>query len=148
MLEIEGKATKYSKTSGTMLTLNTAMMPVMRLAMIAVPITFQANTSITVATPIAAQRGASTYLRPCWNSQRVCVSPRPPRHEDEYRRDDENGSAKHPEQQLGEPNTFGFTTEFLRYEPIDRAHEAHEQPNDQGVDMKNFGNVEVQQTEE
>ena len=30
MLEIEGKATKYSKTSGTMLTLNPAMMPVMR----------------------------------------------------------------------------------------------------------------------
>jgi len=69
-------------------------------------------------------------------------------HEDEESRDDENGRAENPEQQLGEADALGLAAELLRQEPIDRAHEAHQQPDDERVDMQDLRDVEMEQTEQ
>ena len=119
-------------------------MPVTFFALIAVATTLYTNTSTTSTIPIAAQRGASTYLRPWLISHKRGLGGRAVLHEDEHRRDHRDRSAENPEHDLCELDPFGLALELDRQEPVHRADEAHEQPDDHGVDVQHLGDAEIQ----
>ena len=67
--------------------------------------------------------------------------------EDENCSDDGYDRAKYIEEQFGGSDPCDLDAKFFRKEPVDRSHEAHKKPDDERVDMEDFGNIEIKQPE-